>query len=86
MTAPKEKEAVEFSDPEDFPMAMAPPAFKLVDAHEGASYQIAIPTNFDDTSEIPKKAEHPHMRFVGRKVAKFFPETYGKRKDGKPRE
>ena len=25
------------------------------------------------------------MRFVGRKVAKFFPETYGKRKDGKLR-
>ena len=50
MTAPKKNEAVEFSDPEDFPMAMSPPAFKLMDAYEGVSYQIAIPTNFDDTS------------------------------------
>ena len=84
VVAPRKVEAIEFSDPEDFAVAMSPPAFKLVDAYEGASYQIAIPTNFDDTSEIPKKAEHPHMRFVGRKVAKFFPETYGRRKDGKP--
>jgi hypothetical protein len=50
----------------------APPSLDFIEPYENAKYWITVPTRLDHASALPKQAAHPNMRFVGRKIRKYF--------------
>ena len=64
---------INLENPLDVELKVAPPAHDMQLPYDGAKYYIAIPTNLSDEKVLPVKAEHPHNRFINRKVRKYFP-------------
>ena len=62
----KEDSAVDFlEDPHTLEFPEWPSLFTFEKPYEGARYEIAIPTDFSNSSTVPQKVEHPHKaRFV----------------------
>ena len=61
---------VHFDRPNDFDINPAPVDMHVMEPYTDAKYGIAIPVNFE--TEVDRKVEHPHKRFLKRAVRKEF--------------
>ena len=61
---------VHFDRPNDFDINPAPVDMNVMEPYTDAKYGIAIPVNFE--TEVDRKVEHPHKRFLKRAVRKEF--------------
>ncbi len=59
-------------NPLNYDQQAAPHSLDFIEPYDDAKYWIAVPTRLDHASALPKQAAHPNMRFVGRKIRKYF--------------
>jgi hypothetical protein len=59
-------------NPLNYDQPAAPHRLDFIEPYENAKYWISVPTRLDHASALPKQAAHPNMRFVGRKIRKYF--------------
>jgi hypothetical protein len=58
--------------PLNYDQQAAPHSLDFIEPYDNAKYWIAVPTRLDHASALPKQTAHPNMRFVGRKIRKYF--------------
>ena len=46
--------------------------FCFENPYDGAKYSLVVPVDFSNQKLVPSETEHPHKRFVRRKVRKWF--------------
>ena len=49
--------------------------FCFEETYYGAKYRLVVPVDFINQKLVPSETEHPHKRFVGRKIPKCFDVT-----------
>jgi hypothetical protein len=49
--------------------------FCFENPYDGAKYSLVVPVDFSNQKLVPSETEHPHKRFVGRKIPKCFDVT-----------
>ena len=63
---------VGFETPEDLKVPALPEEYEYLEPYPDAKYQILVPRDFKDETQVKRKLDHPHLRFVGRAVRKAF--------------
>ena len=46
--------------------------FCFEEPYKGVKHKVVVPVDFGNQKFVPAEAEHPHKRFVGRKIWKSF--------------
>ena len=59
-------------NPLNYDQEVVPSSLDFIEPYDNAKYWISVPTRLDHASALPKQAAHPNMRFVGRKIRKYF--------------
>jgi hypothetical protein len=63
---------INLEDPRDYMVEPLRDEFCFEEPYEGAKYNLVVPVDFSDQKLVPSETEHPHKRFVGRKIRKMF--------------
>ena len=63
---------INLEDPHDYVIAPLPAEFCFEEPYNRAKYKVVVPMDFRNQKFVPAEAEHPHKRFVGRKIWKSF--------------
>ena len=63
---------INLEDPRDYMVEPLRDEFCFEEPYEGAKYNLVVPVDFSDQKLVPSETEHPHKRFIGRKIRKMF--------------
>ena len=63
---------INLEDPRDYMVEPLCNEIFFEEPYDGAKYMVVVPVDFSNQKLVPSETEHPHKRFVRRKVRKWF--------------
>ena len=63
---------INLEDPRDYLVDPLREDFTFEQPYKDAKYKLVVPVDFSDKKFVPSETEHPHLRFVGRKIRRSF--------------